>query len=416
MRVLIIEDIRFSAIVVEKFLKSKNYDYKCVASARDAIQVLEGDKEFDAIICDLFLPDMDGVNLFKACQQLKKFKKRGLPPFILITSSTNPQDLTRAETAGFMAAMVKPFDPVVLGEMLASIDDGQGYIQKDADKSKVIVVDNTGKNHELLQEVFANSGYRLMLAATPTACIGLLNEFTGIKAVITELEFTDMDANSLMGAIHNHPKCQGAQLPVGILLTESKNVDLVQMAYLSGFNDVLTYPIDKFNLKQKINNAFLNHGKRNTEQETILIVDDVSFYCTMAKTMLIKAGLDSNRYEIQTITSGYEALDILKSNTRIRMVLTDLMLKDMQGDQMYTLFLEQIQKNRLMGNPPSFVLMTAVDDTQQFEPFITQGFKEVFQKPLNVQALKTFLRKELEGKTPDDDDTEAVGLEAAHVD
>jgi CheY-like chemotaxis protein len=391
-RVLIIEDIGYSSAVVEKFLKAKHYQYKTVTNGLDALEVLENGPLVDAVICDLYLPDMDGVAIYQTCQKMARYKRQNSqPPFILLTSSTNPKELQRAENAGFTAVFSKPFNSAAVSEILAAIDGGQGYIQKDPHKSRILVVDNQGKNQELLQEVFANSGYKLMLANNPTQCLSMLKELTGIKAIITDLEFSDMDANTMMGEISALTFKDG--VPVCILLTDSKNVDLVQTAYLSGFDDVLTHPIDKFNLKQKINRAFVGQAKKHTELETILIVDDVFFYCTMAKNLLLKAGVNSEKYQFKTVQSGYEALDVLKLDNQVKLVLTDLALKDIGGYELRAMY-DHMNKNRTVH--PVFALMTATDDANLVEASRDKGFDKVFQKPLDVEELTEFIQKNLE--------------------
>jgi CheY-like chemotaxis protein len=397
MHVLIVEDIHFSSLMVEKYLKTKKYTYTVVTNGFDALEAMENGPAFDVVICDLYLPDMNGTQVFEQCRQLKRYKKQNsLPPFILLTSSNNPQDLQKAEGAGFTATFTKPFNATAMGEILASIDDGQGYIQRDAENTKIIVVDNTGKNHDLLQEVFANSGYKLMLASSPGNCLELLEQFSGVKAIITELEFSDQSANDMMAQIAKIPKLQAGGKPVSILLTESKNVDLVQLAYLSGFDDVIQHPIDKFNLKQKINKAFIGQGKKSAELSTILIVDDVFFYCTMAKNLLIKAGLNTDKYQFKTMQSGYDALEELKANMQVKLVLTDLLLKDISGYELLQLYQSTIQMHRSRQTIPQFALMTAIDDDAEVEGYIDKGFQAVFPKPLQTDLLKDFIEKELD--------------------
>jgi CheY-like chemotaxis protein len=390
--VLIIEDIGYSSAIVEKFLKSRHYHYTTATNGHDALEVLANGPVIDVVICDLSLPDMDGIEIFQVCQKLLKYKRQNSqPPFILLTANTNPKELQRAENAGFTAVFSKPFNAVAMAEILSAIDGGQGYIQKDVDKSRIILVDTQGKNQELLQEVFANSGYKLMLSSSPTHCLGMMKELTGIKAIITDLEFPDMDANTMMAEVQKLSFSHGK--PVCILLTESKNVDLLQMAYLSGFDDVLTHPIDKFNLKQKINQAFLGQSKKQNELDTVLIVDDVFFYCAMAKSLLLKAGLDTSKYQIKMVQSGYDAFDMIKTDNQIKLVLTDLALKDIGGYDLLNMYQEQFQKSR--SKHPVFALMTATDNFNELEAYRDKGFAEVFQKPLDIEALQSFLKEQL---------------------
>jgi len=66
--------------------------------------------------------------------------------------------------------------------------------------------------------------------------------------------------------------------------------------------------------------------KRGNRKKTILVVDDEGFLVDILFEVL-----DSQGYSVLTATSGEEALKIAKKAETIDLVLTDLMMKPMNG-------------------------------------------------------------------------------------
>jgi CheY-like chemotaxis protein len=383
MNVLIIEDIGFSSRIVETFLKGLGYGSMLATNGYEALSILESDKAVDVVICDYFLPDIDGFQVFQQTQQLKRYKRTGPPPFVLLTSNVNPKFLREAEKMGFTAVLNKPFQPEQLKDILLAVDEGQVFLQKDNDKTKILVADSHGRNHELLQEVFKGTGYTLLLVASVTECLDCLNQYKSIKTVVTELDLSDQDAFALKAEALK----QGLQTPF-ILLTDTEDVDRIQMALMSGFQEVIQYPIDKFALKQKLNRAFFAFEQTSAPHApSILIVDDIGFHSTMTKNILLRSEvIRSKGFTLQTASKGFDALEMIKTDPSIQLVICDLMLPDIDGlelmDQLNHLF-----ANNPAAKPPTFVMLTVSANTQDFEQARALGFAEIFRKPVEADPF-----------------------------
>jgi CheY-like chemotaxis protein len=128
----------------------------------------------------------------------------------------------------------------------------------------------------------------------------------------------------------------------------------------------------------------------------VLVVDDVGYSRHYHARLLQKFG-----YTVESAENGLQALKVLERDAEIGVVLTDLMMREMDGVE---LFKRSRRINRMIdgGNsePPSFILMTALrpgkDATQQRDvEKIRQakdiGFIDVLYKPIEPEALKTTL-------------------------
>ena len=67
-RVLVVDDERDIADLLEVYLQSENYEVYKFYSAKEALNCIEN-KEIDLAILDIMLPDIDGFSL---CQKIRK--------------------------------------------------------------------------------------------------------------------------------------------------------------------------------------------------------------------------------------------------------------------------------------------------------------------------------------------------------
>ncbi|QQE65003.1 response regulator [Leptolyngbya sp. BL0902] len=72
----------------------------------------------DAILLDISMPDRDGFNLFA---QLQDQPATQAIPVIVFTSKVLAQDRSRFATLAIAGVITKPFDPLRLGNQIASL-------------------------------------------------------------------------------------------------------------------------------------------------------------------------------------------------------------------------------------------------------------------------------------------------------
>ena len=408
MEILIVEDIRFSSLLVENQLKQAGHKTHVATCGYDALDFLQSEQDLDAIVCDLYLPDMTGLRIFQECQQLKKFKNKpsGPPPFILLTSCKNTEELRKAEALGFIGILSKPLNINLLKEMLSTIDDGNLILRNNQGKAKILVAGMNGKNADLLQDIFNGTGYTLLMASNEETCINYLKEYRSICMVVCDLELESNNAMGFLRDVREQKLCfPDGKLPPFVLMTESQNMDMIQLAHLSGFAEIITAPLEKLTVKQKLN-QLLMRDPSYLIQPSILIVDDIGFHCVLTKTVLNRlAAIREQHYTILTASSSSEALEILKSDRTIQLVITDFCLPDLNGIQMFREFKALTEQNHhLFGNEyqiPSFILLTITFDEKTFSEALDAGFQEVLRKPLDPSFFLPMISRLLGFQNPE---------------
>ena len=111
-RILIVEDEARFASFLERGLTANGYTTKVVEDGVSAGATADDD-EFDLMILDLGLPDMDGVHV------LRMVRQRGISmPVIILTARDDMSDKVAGLDAGASDYMTKPFS---LEELLARV-------------------------------------------------------------------------------------------------------------------------------------------------------------------------------------------------------------------------------------------------------------------------------------------------------
>lgn len=127
----------------------------------------------------------------------------------------------------------------------------------------------------------------------------------------------------------------------------------------------------------------------------VLIVDDAGFSCHFYSRLIEKFG-----YTACTASSGHEALHCLRTDNDINIVLSDLMMRGMDGVDLF----QEVQKLERYTDegpldPPKFILMTAMrpeknsqdKDVARLKLATELDMAKVMFKPLDQKVLEQTL-------------------------
>lgn len=116
MRVLLIEDNAELADYLRQALEAEGYDVLSARNGVHALGLLDG-QAVDAVLTDLFMPEMDGIETIAAL-------RRKLPHVKVIAMSGRPgvDYLAVARELGVARTLRKPFG---MDELLTALQDGQ---------------------------------------------------------------------------------------------------------------------------------------------------------------------------------------------------------------------------------------------------------------------------------------------------
>lgn len=114
---LIVDDSEDTIAMLEELLRVAGADVMSATNGADALRLV-AEKEFDVILSDISMPEMDG---FEFLERLRQINGRQDVPVIAITGFGRSGDIARARGAGFYSHLTKPLNLQALAEVLEQL-------------------------------------------------------------------------------------------------------------------------------------------------------------------------------------------------------------------------------------------------------------------------------------------------------
>jgi two-component system, chemotaxis family, chemotaxis protein CheY len=105
--ILAVDDSWSVRQLVSLTLRSAGYEVIEAIDGADALSKLTG-QEIHLIICDVNMPNMDGISFVKEVKKLDNYK---FTPVIMLTTESQERKKQEGQAAGAKAWVVKPFRP-----------------------------------------------------------------------------------------------------------------------------------------------------------------------------------------------------------------------------------------------------------------------------------------------------------------
>ena len=125
-RILVVDDDLSVLKSLEKLFKKQGYEVTSVSSGKLALECVEK-LDFDLIIIDIRMPDLDGVETIKRIKEIRKSKSKPDIPVVFITGYSDVVAIDKAKEYG--EVILKPFD---LEELLSRI-------KQQSEKRRVVI-------------------------------------------------------------------------------------------------------------------------------------------------------------------------------------------------------------------------------------------------------------------------------------
>ena len=109
-RILIVEDEESLLKLETILLTVKGFEVIGAVTGKMALDKI-GAEEFDLVLLDIMLPDIDG---FEVCRQIRKDPRTSAVPIIMLTGKKAQDDHDRGVLCGANAYLVKPFKSAMI--------------------------------------------------------------------------------------------------------------------------------------------------------------------------------------------------------------------------------------------------------------------------------------------------------------
>ncbi len=152
LRILVAEDNPINQRLATRLLEKYGHQVTVAADGREAIGTLERSNwEFDAVLMDIQMPEMDGLDATKEIRKVESAGARHIP-IIALTAHALKRDQERCLAAGMDRHLSKPIQKELLLAVLRDIADGKlncaaevnGAAPKPGNPAKVTALSNPG--------------------------------------------------------------------------------------------------------------------------------------------------------------------------------------------------------------------------------------------------------------------------------
>ncbi len=121
-KVLIVDDSRTVRRHVASVLTAGGFDVTEAVDGVDGAEKIESTEDFSAVVCDVNMPRMSGIEML---ERVKSDGKNAKLPIILLTTEGQPELIARAKRAGAKGWLVKPFRPNLLMAAVRKLVESQ---------------------------------------------------------------------------------------------------------------------------------------------------------------------------------------------------------------------------------------------------------------------------------------------------
>ena len=198
-RVLIVDDNKTNLIILKAQLEHWKLQTLTCSSASEALQILSGDTDFNLVISDMAMPDMDGADLANAIKALPN------PLPVIILSSIG--DTSRKKYQGlFSSVLVKP---VKQGQLLKSIYAELGdrketvHVEEKTESLldpnfgikhplNILVAEDNPVNQILILRILVKLGYQATLAQNGLEALQKVSA-NSYDVVLMDVQMPEMD-------------------------------------------------------------------------------------------------------------------------------------------------------------------------------------------------------------------------------
>jgi two-component system, chemotaxis family, chemotaxis protein CheY len=116
--VMVVDDSASFRTVVKLALQRAGYEVVEACDGKDAVSKLGGAAKINLIVCDVNMPNMDGLAFLRHVKTLPSYK---FTPVIMLTTESQEAKKAEGRAAGARAWITKPFQPSQLVDAVSRL-------------------------------------------------------------------------------------------------------------------------------------------------------------------------------------------------------------------------------------------------------------------------------------------------------
>jgi CheY-like chemotaxis protein len=376
-RVLIVDDNETNRFILNKTISAWGMHVHEAMSGPHALSILEKDADFDLVLLDHEMPEMDGLDLARRIRSDGRFDSLKM----IMLSSAGRFDFEAQSALAISAATTKPVRQSRLFELLLKIFDeqvGASAGVADADVAaeaaricrKILVVEDNLDNQNLVKNILLKSGYSVEIVGDGLAAVNASKEFR-YSLILMDVQMPVMDGFEATLRIREWELQNNVERTPIIALTAHALEGYREKCLENQMDDYITKPLRKQVLFDTID-------KWLDPRPCILVVDDA-----IENRMLIENYLKEYRDRLRLIcaANGEEALAVCRHRT-VALIFLDMEMPLLNGYEAAP----AIRRLSHMKKTP-IVALTAHSGPEEIRKCTQAGCTSYLSKPVHKQDI-----------------------------
>ena len=246
-RALIVDDNATNRRILTAQLARWEISVKDTASPREALDWVAAGEQFDVGLLDLFMPDIDGIEL---ADRIRKVKSADAMRLVLVSSAA----LREHRQSAFDALLSKPVKPSALHDALVSVlaaPEDRKVVERQQERPSVdpelgrrhplaiLLAEDNAVNQKLAIRLLANMGYTPDIAGDGVQAINALKA-TDYDVVLMDVQMPELDGLEATRRI----RAEWPERPLHIVaMTANAMAGDRDACLAAGMNDYISKPI-----------------------------------------------------------------------------------------------------------------------------------------------------------------------------
>jgi len=378
---LIIEDDVAFANILKETIEDHGAKAYLADNGKDGLE-LANKHNIDGAIIDIGLPDMSGIEVIKELKSKSLTKNINIQ--VISGKDKSEQDFNDIKIDGYLQ---KPVSRVQINNAIANIENLTSNIKK------ILIVEDDLLHLKAISDYIAEENdYEIITASSVKEAKELSKEIYFDLAIV-DLGLNDGSGSEVCQCLSQNKK------DTVILIYTGRDLTNDEADFLNDISDeiIIKNPHSHERLKdeisrflsspnQTVNNRFkqqiedIDHSNYDIsvlKNKNVLIVDD-----DIKNIFVLSSALQEHDMNISHAKNGQEALDFLKNNSDIQIVLMDIMMPVMNGYEA----MEAIRKDEKLKHLP-IIAVTAKAMEKDKKAALKSGADDYLAKPIDLEKL-----------------------------
>ncbi|MCB4437935.1 response regulator [Alteromonas sp. McT4-15] len=239
----VVDDLEISRLHLQSIITSQGFSARTFSSGAELINLHDEVLQFSAIIADLYMPGMTGLELVKT---LSAIYGERVPPVVVLSATPDIANIIANSDLPIYQSFVKPIDKQRLVDTLHNLAMNKTKIMAPVTRANILVVEDEPINAEMVEHMLTCMGHAVTICYNGDDAIIRANE-SAYDCVLLDINLPDLSGLEVAKILRE----RNPDLPI-IALTANAQRDDKEASLRAGMRYHLVKPITFQELKNTL--------------------------------------------------------------------------------------------------------------------------------------------------------------------